>query len=63
MTLPRSKKGRLKRTRGGALVLAGVKRKAGEACGVLAKRGFNQEGGNIETSPGVRRGVRTAHQP
>lgn len=59
----RSEKGRLKRTRGGALVLTGVKRKAGEACSVLAKRGFNQEGGNIETSPGVRQGVRTARWP
>lgn len=47
---------RLKRTRGGDLVHTGVKRKAGEACGVLAKRGFNQEGRDREISPGVERG-------
>ena len=63
MTSLRSKKVRLKRTRSGVLVPTSVKRKAGEACGVLAERGFNQEGRNVERSPAVGRGSRTAQQP
>ena len=52
MTSPRSEK-ILKRTRDGALEHASFKRKAGEVCGVLAQRCFNQEGRKVEASPGV----------